>query len=73
MRSYARYGRDTMLQPQYSMRLRPDLIGNYVQGVQEKLCFCHNSLQPLPRPRRRCKRPTKLSTPCECTVTPIGW
>ena len=30
-----------------------------------------NSLQPLPR-LHRCKRPSKLSTQCECTVTPIG-
>ena len=31
--------------------------------------FFQNSLQPLPR----CKRPSKLSTQCDCTVTPIGW
>ena len=43
-----------------------------VQGVQEKLCFFHNSLQSLPR-LHRCKRPSKLSTQCECTVPPIGW
>ena len=40
--------------------------------VQEKLFFFHNSLQPLLR-LHRCKRPSKLSTRCECTVTPIGW
>ena len=44
----------------------------HLQGVQEKLCFFHNSLQPFPR-LHRCKRPSKLSTQCECTVTPIGW
>ena len=43
-----------------------------IQGVQEKMCFFRNSLQPLSRPHR-CKRPSKLSTQCECTVTPIGW
>ena len=42
-----------------------------IQGVQEKLCFFHNSLQPLPR-LHRCKRPSKISTQCEWTVTPIG-
>ena len=31
--------------------------------------FFHNSLQPLPR-QHRC---SKLSTQCQCTVTPIGW
>ena len=41
------------------------------QGVQE-IAFFHNSLQPLPR-LHCCKRPLKLSTQCECTVTPIGW
>ena len=44
----------------------------HVQRVQEKLCFLHNSLQPLPC-LHRCKRSLKLSTQCECTVTPIGW
>ena len=29
----------------------------YIQGVQEKMCFFLNSLQPLPR----CKRPSKLN------------
>ena len=43
-----------------------------IQGVQEKLCFFHISLQPLPR-LHRCKRPIKLSKQCKCTVTPIGW
>ena len=38
-------------------------------GFSGKIVFFHNSLQPLPR----CKRPSKLSTQCECTVTPIGW
>ena len=33
--------------------------------------FFHNSLQGLPR-LQRCKSPSKLSTQCECTVTPIG-
>ena len=35
-------------------------------------CVFHNSLQPLPR-LHDCKRPSKLSTQCKCTVTPIGW
>ena len=34
--------------------------------------FFHNSLQPLPR-LHRCKRPSKLSIQCECTVIPDGW
>ena len=34
-----------------------------IQGVQEKLCFFHNLLQPLPR-LHCCKRPSKLSTQC---------
>ena len=33
-----------------------------------KYVFFHNSLQPLPR-LHYCKRPSKLSTQCECTVT----
>ena len=37
-----------------------------------KIVFFHNSLQPLPR-QHRCKRLSKLSAQCECTVTPIGW
>ena len=41
-------------------------------GFSGKIVFFHNSLQPLPR-LHRCKRPSKLSTQCECTVTPIGW
>ena len=36
------------------------------------VCFFQNLLQPLPR-LHCCKRPSKLSTQCECTVTPIGW
>ena len=40
-------------------------------GCSGKIFFFHNSLQPLPR-LHRCKRPTKLSTQFECTVTPIG-
>ena len=36
------------------------------------MCFSQNSLQPLPR-LQCCKRPSKLSTQCECTITPIGW
>ena len=43
-----------------------------IQGVQVKLCFLHDSMQPLPR-LHCCKRSSKLSTQCECTVTPIGW
>ena len=39
-----------------------------LQGVQENLCFFHNSLQPLHR-LHRCKGPPKLSTQCECTAT----
>ena len=34
-------------------------------------CF-HNSLPPLPR-LHGSKRPPKLSTQCQCTVTPIDW
>ena len=45
---------------------------HHLQGVQEKLCFFHNSLQPLPR-LHLCKGTSKLSRQCECTVTPIGW
>ena len=41
-------------------------------GCSGKNVFFHNSLQPLPR-LHRCKRPSKLSTQCKCTVTPIGW
>ena len=48
-------------------RILPNL--KILQGVQEKLCFFHNSLQPLPR-LHRCKRPSKLSTKSECTVIP---
>ena len=40
-------------------------------GCSGKIVFFHNSLQPLPR-LHRCKRPSKLSTQCECTVNPIG-
>ena len=32
----------------------------------------HDSLLPLPR-LHRCEKSSKLSTQCECTVTPIGW
>ena len=40
--------------------------------VFRKNCvFFHNSLQPIPR--LHCCRPSKLSTQCDCTVTPIGW
>ena len=38
-------------------------------GCSAKIVFFHTSLQPLPR-LHRCKRPQKLSTQCECTVTP---
>ena len=42
-------------------------------GCSGKIVFFHNSLQPLPR-LHRCKRPSKFSTQCDCTVThPIGW
>ena len=41
-------------------------------GCSGKIVFFLNSLQPLPR-LHCCKRPSKLSTQCECTVTPIGW
>ena len=41
-------------------------------GCWGKIVFFYNSLQPLPR-LHRCKRPSKLSTQWECTVTPIGW
>ena len=36
-----------------------------------KNVFFHNSPQPLPR-LHRCKRPSKPSMQCECTVTPIN-
>ena len=39
-----------------------------IQGVQEKLCFFTSHIPRL----HHCKRPSKLSTQCECTVTPIG-
>ena len=54
----------TMLAEQYHISFE-------LQGVREKLCFFHNLLQTLLR-LYRCKRPSKLSTQCECTVTPIG-
>ena len=44
----------------------------FYTGCPGKIVFFHNSLQPFPR-LHRCKRPSKLSTQCECTVTPIGW
>ena len=40
-------------------------------GCSGKIVFFHNPLQPLPR-LHRCKKPSKLSTQCECTVIPIG-
>ena len=43
-----------------------------VQGVQEKLCFSQFAAIP-PSPKYRCKRHSKLSTQCECTVAPISW
>ena len=43
-----------------------------LQGVQEKKCFFHNSLQPLPSPTSLEETFKTLSTQCECTVTPIG-
>ena len=39
-------------------------------GCSGKIVFFLNSLQPLPR-LHCCKRPSKLSTQCECTVTPF--
>ena len=45
---------------------------NYYTGCSRKIVFFHNSLQPLPR-LHLCKRHSKLSTQCECTVNPIGW
>ena len=41
-------------------------------GCSGKNVFFHSSLQPLSR-LHRCESPPKLSKPCECTVTPIGW
>merc|ERR1711860_278717 len=41
-------------------------------GCSGNIVFFHNSLQPLPR-LHRCKRPSKLSAQCECTVSLIGW
>ena len=41
-------------------------------GCSGKIVFFHISLQPLPR-LHRCKRHSKPSMQCECTVTPIGW
>ena len=42
-----------------------------VQNSTLGLYRVYNSLQPLPR-LHHCKRLSKLSTQCECTVTPIG-
>ena len=42
-----------------------------IEGFPEKIVNFHNSLHPLPR-LHGCKRPSKISTQCECTVTPIG-
>ena len=44
-----------------------------MQGVQEKLCFFSQFTATPPSPTYRCKRPSKFSTQCECTVTPIDW
>ena len=52
--------------------LAVDLIIFISTGCSWKIVFFSNSLQPLPR-LHRCKRPSKLSTQCECTVSPIGW
>ena len=41
-------------------------------GCSGKIVFFYISLQPLPR-LHRCKRPSKPSMQCKCTVTPIGW
>ena len=41
-------------------------------GCSGKNVFFKNSMQPLPLPHRF-KRPSRLSTQCECIVTPIGW
>ena len=45
---------------------------NCVTGCSGKIVFFYNSMQPHPR-LHRCKRPSKLSTYCERTVTPNGW
>ena len=43
-------------------------------GCSEKNMFFFSlSDATFPSPTYRCKRFSKLSTQCECTVTPIGW
>ena len=56
-----------------SWKLTPIFVYNFLtRRVFRKKCFfLLNSLQPLSR-LHRCKRPSKLSTQCEGTVTPIG-
>ena len=49
-----------ILQNKISLSNKGKALLFLVQGVQEKLSFLHNSLQPLPRLHRR-KRPSKLS------------
>ena len=46
----------------------PVVLPVQIQGVQEKLCFFPNSLQPLPH-LHRCKRPSQRKG----TVAPICW
>ena len=42
-------------------------LSKSIIGCSGKIVFFHNSLQPLPR-LHRCKRPSQLSTQCECKV-----
>ena len=56
---------------QYNLQIL-QLWKNNNTGCSGNNVFIHNSLQPLPR-LYPCKRPSKLSTQCECTVTPISW
>ena len=46
-------------------------MDRYIETLTEiKFVFFHNSVQPLPR-LHRCKRPSRLSTQCACTVIPM--
>ena len=51
---------------------RPNFLARSDTVCSGKIVFLHNFLQLLPR-LHCCKRSSKLSTQCKCTVTPIGW
>ena len=54
-------------------KIAKSLILILLQGGQKKIVFFSQfTATPFPR-LHRCKRPSKLSTQCKCTVTPIGW